>query len=464
MPGGGTLLELPTGWRNGARVLGRSDELIMMQQWYQTQHGKPRLGGNTSRNPEYKFQYFSEAPLIGDLIALMNADRPHIGAVVDGKAADMDAQDAQDGQSVLDALIARDRPLTGPVLDFLGVDSVLVDVERSTPQLLRFIEEALPLELVDEWQGTDWTGAPSTLRLYRVTPPAAADGWAIDLGGPQGKLHLAEGWSALDGSVRYALRPRAHLLLDLPAEGGVLRLTVHGPAQGVDLRLNGTALGQFDITQDSQVIEVTVPAGVADALVDRLELRFAGPAVATGDFAAARAAGGWPVGDTGARLPAGVPIAVRSAGEEVGDFAHIHVAGEDLAPNRRGYNLVALNGAGQVLDVAVFDTLAGAGESAAMAAWLDRWPAGTLVAGAVADEASLNLGEDAVAALRRFGVATDLRDKFRWSHAFVGAAGAPPSSAVEAASLLHPAAVHIGPPVDGPEVTGGVSRVEFQKR
>ena len=72
------LLELPTGWRNGARVLGRSDVLIMMQQWYQSEHGERRLGGNTSRNPDYKFQYFTEAPLIGDLIGLMNADRDHI--------------------------------------------------------------------------------------------------------------------------------------------------------------------------------------------------------------------------------------------------------------------------------------------------------------------------------------------------------------------------------------------------
>ena len=73
-----TVLELPTGWRNGARVLGKSDVLIMMQQWYQTAHGKRRLGGNTSRNPAYKFQYFSETPLLADLIALMNADRSHL--------------------------------------------------------------------------------------------------------------------------------------------------------------------------------------------------------------------------------------------------------------------------------------------------------------------------------------------------------------------------------------------------
>jgi hypothetical protein len=34
----------------------------MMQQWYQSEHGQRRLGGNTSRNPAYKFQYFTDAP------------------------------------------------------------------------------------------------------------------------------------------------------------------------------------------------------------------------------------------------------------------------------------------------------------------------------------------------------------------------------------------------------------------
>ena len=131
----GALLELPTGWRNGARVLGKSDLLIMAQQWYQTEHGLRRLGGNTSRNPEYKFQYFTDAPLLGDLIALFNADQPHMAPVIDGE---------------LDAMIARDRALAASVLDFLGIKYVTVDVEKSPPQLLRFVEEALPLALITE--------------------------------------------------------------------------------------------------------------------------------------------------------------------------------------------------------------------------------------------------------------------------------------------------------------------------
>jgi hypothetical protein len=133
-----------------------------------------------------------------------------------------------------------------------------------------------------------------------------------------------------------------------------------------------------------------------------------------------------------------------------------------MAINGRGYNLVALDAAGQVLATAVFDTLAGAGQSAALAMWIDQWPAGTIIAGAVADEASYNLRANAVEALQRIGVSGDLRGKFRWSHAFVGVMGATHGEALEQMSLLQPATVYVGVPVDGAAVSGGVGRIHFK--
>ncbi|MCB0039224.1 MAG: hypothetical protein KDE23_06050, partial [Caldilinea sp.] len=192
-PGDFAVLELPTGWRNGARVLGKSDLLIMMQQWYQTEHGKRRLGGNTSRNPEYKFQYFTQAPLLGDLIALMNADRPHIGAVIDERYPD---------------LVAAARPAAGQILHDLGVRYVLMHEEKSPPQLLRFVEDALPLREVERWQGTDWSGAPATIVLYAVEEVPRQAVRTLSLVDDTSSLYLGEGWSSLptaDG-VRYATR------------------------------------------------------------------------------------------------------------------------------------------------------------------------------------------------------------------------------------------------------------------
>lgn len=455
-PEGGTLLELPTGWRNGARVMGRSDILIMMEQWYQTVHGKRRLGGNTSRNPDYKFTYFSEAPLIGDLIELMNAD-----AQIDGRAYLAPAL-----AESWDSLIARNRAIAPFVLDFLDVRSMTLHVEKSPPALVDFVEEALPVTLIEEWTGADWAGEGATIRLYAVVqdgPAGSAQGWQVDLGSPLGRLFAAEGWSpGGDSSIRYATRRQADLLLPLPAEGGRLVLALYGPAQLEQVYLNGAPTAWVARQEgEAQAIEVEVPAGSAGEVVDRLTLGFDGlyplPALWGTETA------GWPVGATGAVLPVDRPLFVRSAGKEAGDVAQIFMAGHDIAANEIGYNLAAFTPDGQLLETAAFNTLISAAESAAMAAWLERWPAGTVVAGAVRDEGSYNLGEDAVMALQRFGVGTDLRGHFRGSHAFIGVAGAPAGSAAESFAPFRQALVAAGPMVDAAHVSGGVGRIEFRR-
>jgi len=78
-----------------------------------------------------------------------------------------------------------------------------------------------------------------------------------------------------------------------------------------------------------------------------------------------------------------------------------------------------------------FDTFATAAASAQLAAWIEAQPAGSIVAGAVRDEASGQLDARAVAALRTLGVQGDLRGRFRAAHAFVGVKGAPPGTAAE---------------------------------
>ncbi|MFN8489062.1 MAG: interleukin-like EMT inducer domain-containing protein [Caldilineaceae bacterium] len=460
-PGDFTVLELPTGWRNGARVLGKSDKLIMMQQWYQAVHGKRRLGGNTSRTPMYKFQYFTDAPLLGDLIALMNADgdHPYLTPVVNDQ---------------LNQMIERDRPLAGQVLDFLGVQYVTVQVEKSPPALLRFIDAALPLTLVDEWRGPDWTGAPSTIRLYQVQMNQAPSTWEINLAENTSNLYLGEGWSTLGAAngARYATRSQADLLLNVPTSGGKLALQIFGPATTVDFTLNGHPLGARPVPETSNGwVELTIPPGAADQPVDRLELNFHGPVSAVATLLSPPDKRGWPIGSTGTFLPASTSLLARSAGNDVGDFAQIWINGRNVALSggEPAYNLAALDAQGKLLDNTMFDTHNSAQASTDMAHWLLRWPNGTIIAGAVADSASnrvgegVVLGEDAVNALAKLGVKGDLRGKLRWSHAFIGVVGAPPGSAVEQMDLLHPATVFVGAPVDGAVVSGGVGRVRFQE-
>ena len=139
---------------------------------------------------------------------------------------------------------------------------------------------------------------------------------------------------------------------------------------------------------------------------------------------------------------------VRSGGQPHGDVASIRIGIGELAPNRRGYNLAAVSPAGELRGRAAFDTPGDATASRRLAAWIGALPEGTIVLGAVKDEASGGLGTDAIQALATLGVVGDLRGRYRESHAFVGVKGARPGSAVEAlgARLVE---VHVGEPAAG---------------
>ncbi|MGL4649126.1 MAG: hypothetical protein ACRC1H_06945, partial [Caldilineaceae bacterium] len=54
-----SVLQAPLGWRNSFGVLGPEKTLL---QYYQSAHGKPMLGGNTSRAPDFKMEYFARLP------------------------------------------------------------------------------------------------------------------------------------------------------------------------------------------------------------------------------------------------------------------------------------------------------------------------------------------------------------------------------------------------------------------
>lgn len=440
-----TLLELPTGWRNGARVLGKSDILIMRQQWYQTTHGKRRLGGNTSRNPAYKFQYFTETPIIGNLIALMNADRPHLTDYL---------------HEQYPTLVEEARRSAPAFFDLLGIRYVTLHVERSPQLLVQFVEDALPVTFVEEWQGVDWDGAPSTIRLYTVNETTPTDSLSIDLASAEAQMYLAEGWSPVAAPQigRYASRQSVDLLLPAPHQATQLTLTYSQPTR-VTYALDGRALGE----QSGTIHALTLPATNSTAPTSRLTLTFLDAPKHIADLVPMAT----PVGNTGSSLAPGVAIVAQSAGEETGNFAHIWVNGVDYADSQRGYNLVALNGTGEVLDSQTFDTFT-AEESARMATWIERWEAGTIIVGAGADTVEhLNgemLGENVITALQKIGVAGDLRGKFRWSHAFIGVVGAPTASAIEEIQLIQPATVWIGAPLSNPSGYGPLQNITLSTK
>src|SRR5262249_45316389 len=137
-----------------------------------------------------------------------------------------------------------------------------------------------------------------------------------------------------------------------------------------------------------------------------------------------------PIGRTGAVTP--VDLQVVSGGLGSGNQASILVNGLEWAPNRRGYNVVAIEPqSGDVLWAAVLDPPAATRGSRRLADAIARLAAGAIVAAAAREEAADKLGEEAVAAFTFIGASQDARRRSRTSHLIVGTKGAGPGTAVE---------------------------------
>jgi hypothetical protein len=439
------LLEVPPGWRNGARVAGKKDIVIMQELWNQTLHGKRLLGGNTSRNPEFKFQYFSEDPTLSLLIAYTNA-------------SDLPQHTALRSMLASRGITEADRLRAQVWAALLNVRFLMVHRDKVPAQMERVLRELWPLSLV---------GEAGDLALYEIagTLPRPRE-YAI--GDDQGRPVLAEGWSSpggweLPGSNGrtgvYAQRKEVRMLLPLGPEATALRLygRAFAPNQIVTLITDGREIGSLALSEHFDWLAFALPADPGRPVLSDVRLRFSAlvPIEQVGQ-------GPWPVGKTQAESEAS--LLVRSAGEETGNFAHIYVEGKDLATGGRGYNLVALDPAnGQLLASAAFDTHGDPRASSELASWVAGLPPGAIVAGAVKDEASMNLNGEAIEALQSLGVATDLRNRFRWGHAFVGAVGAPSGTASEALDGIRPAQVSVGLPVSNPEVAAAIAGVALGK-
>ena len=327
MPGDFALLDLPLAWRNGARVTGTQDPLIMFEQYYQSVHGKRLLGGNTSRNPSQKFQYFAEAAVIDTLIAL------------------------ETGHTVSPDDVEADAAIAPQVFRFFDVQAIVVHPDVVGPEVVPYLEAILPLETLYRDEETV---------AYRVGLPPWPESWTARAGDPLGGLSFAEGWSPAAGEVAWAQRLAVRLLV--PSGGGQVRLSVRAYAPGPDQRLQVEAGGQrsawLALAAGWQDYELDLELGPG---LNEVWLRFDRlyPAAGTRLPGASRA-----IGTTSVESP--VSLAVASAGQEVGDLAEIYVEGRDVSPGGRGYNLAVIDPAsGSVEATANFDTHLDEGASAA---------------------------------------------------------------------------------------------------
>ncbi len=440
-PGDFSLLEIPLAWRNGFRQTGTPDEEMMFEQWYQTEHQHPILGGNTSRNPELKFQYFAEAPVISSLIAVEN-----------GHALDADR-------------LQVDKRLAPEVLRFFGVRFVVWHSPRQ-PQnratldaARRYVEQTWPIVKI-----SDVTDEMGETVAYRVADMPAPSAVTITPSDPLARLYFGEGWGTLsEERFVWAQRSEVRLLARLDAQGRDARIELSAIAppgiseQGVQVIVNGQAVGRITLTGclDCKT-GLTIPAGALRAGMNEMILWFD----RTLPVAGIRSGNYLPYVSS---RP--VNVVLRSAGEEQGDFGHIYLEGREVSPNARGYNLVVLDpNTDAVVSAAAFDTFASEAESARMAEFIRGIPDGYTVLAVVRDEASRRLTADAVIALRSIGAAVDLRGKFRWSHAIIGVKGAAPGTVREEAWESDVAQLVSGIGVTEPKVAAAIEWIKIEAR
>lgn len=412
-PGDFAILELPLGWRNSFGVQGAERT---QAQYYQTIHRKRLPSGNISRNPPFKFDYFTHIPIFDSIVRLESYE-------------DLDA-----------ARVEQDRLLANELLYFFDIRYlVLQPIVAGRPpysdtrsRLDDYVQHVFPVEGVYQ----DETG----LTVYRVRQPEAPTRVEIDLGTEAARLYQGEGWSRQevigDATANWSEARRARLFVPLRELGDyemnfrALAFAYDGaPAQTARVIINGHRLAEtISIGPYWDTYALTLPAPYLKSGLNEVVLEFAYAAspqdVLPADFS---------IGSTGVTSP--VEITVNSAGLHAGDFAYITVNGEDASTHRRGYNLAVIDPrSGVVVDKSGFDTWANEYESRALADFVAEIPEGHIVAVAVKDDGAANLTEPGLEALRSLGAQIDLRGTEHRSHAIIGVKGATPGTVPEASA------------------------------
>jgi len=418
-PGDFTVLELPLDWRNGFRITGTPDKIFMLSQLYQTTHEKRMLSGNTSRNPELKFQYFTESPVINSLIAL---ETKH----------ELDA-----------ATLARDKQLAPAVMGFFGVRYIVLRPEAGDT-LLPYLQAVLPR--LRPWR------EENGVRVFRIDPQPMSASVHVDPRAPEARLYFAEGWGEVGEQRVWAQRHETRLLLPLSGVDSTLNLRLNSPEDGqnVTVILNGRTVNTFAVTKGGASYRVVLPGAWSQAGINDVRLQWAQLYEVRG------------LKDYGMPAAHARFVVVKSAGEEVGDFAHIWIDGRDWSPDQRGYNYVGFDPLIDSFEPRshAFDTFESPNESLRLAQLLSVEAVRNGGALAVRDEASRNLSAEVKQALLQFGARTAIG--WRWSHAFLRYLGLDRQLIIrEDTSPIRPAIVSIGERITAPEVAGAVEGIDI---
>ncbi|MCB9123721.1 MAG: hypothetical protein H6643_04275 [Caldilineaceae bacterium] len=176
-PGEFSVMQVPLGWRNSFGVFGPEQTQL---QYYQTGHGKPMLGGNISRAPEFKMEYFQRIPYFQALTEI-EFGRPVAPEVLE--AAAMQAEDLMYLYDTRYVLLFPPIPGRPPY-------------EDTWQASWDFVKDTLPLEETPFW-------AQDGIEAYRVRQPAGGDQFYLNLGEAGTYPYRGEGWDAAEVDTPY---------------------------------------------------------------------------------------------------------------------------------------------------------------------------------------------------------------------------------------------------------------------
>ncbi|MCI0475849.1 MAG: hypothetical protein L0Y55_06340, partial [Anaerolineales bacterium] len=368
-PGDFAILSLPLGWRNSFTMQGAEDTRT---QSYQRVHGKYLFSGNTSRNPPALFEYFDRVALFHSLT------------------------EVETYRDVSLETLARDRALAPQLAAFYDIRYVVVNA--ATPNRLpysdtrgavvEYVQQVLPLgEKIYDRDG---------VLAYRVNQAQLPATQRVAFGADAARVYQAEGWDrdeVIGGeSANWVNRSSARIVFPI-RELADYRVTLRAlpftypqsPAQTLELIVNDQPIHKFNLKTGWEDYSTMIPARVLRSGINDLVLRFGYAArpreVLPPNFA---------IGKTGVASP--VEIVVSSA-----ESASIQVNGRQVAPGKRGYNVVVLDPkSGAVIGARRFDTVDDRAESRAMTDFLAQIPAGQIVAIASQGIVAANLGDRTV--------------------------------------------------------------------
>ncbi len=430
-PGQFTLMQLPLGWRNSYGTLGAERTQI---QYYQAAHHRPMLGGNTSRNPKFKFDYFAGIPLFKAITAA------ELYQTVDAPTLAQARQQAADLMTLYN-------------IKYLAIHDPIP--HRKPYEDTYAATRDLTLSLIPH-QPQPAYQSPG-VEVFGVTPAPIPNPLTLDFGDWTSAPYRGEGWAdnetVFAATANWATAATAEIFFPVRGPGNrTLTLQIAPfnapglPPQRVSFAVNGHQLiDNYSLRENWQQLELTLPAEFLQDGLNRLALQFDHTAQPRQTLPANRA-----IGTTGRETP--VDIEVNSGA----DFAFITVGfaanATDASAHRRGVNVAVVQPqTGAVAQMRGFDTAANAFEADALRQFIEQIPPGQIVVVATqGPDAAAHFTADTAAALESLGLAAgQLTPPF----SAIGVKGAAPGTAAQATYL------RLGANPDARSLAAAVDRV-----